>query len=109
MALSTIGAHKYSATEKTLKSINQLLDYCATYPDDGIVYRSSDIVMTAYSDSGFNNEAKAIIRAGDYIFIYENEPITRWNGTILTIEQMIKYVLSLAAESEMGALFLTAK
>ena len=109
VALSTIGAHKYSATEKTLKSINQLLDYCATYPDDGIVYRSSDIVMTAYSDSGFNNEAKAIIRAGDYIFIYENEPITRWNGTILTIEQMIKYVLSLAAESEMGALFLTAK
>ena len=54
LALSAIGAHQASTTVKTRKSINHLLDYCATYPDDDIVYRSSDNILTAHSNSGFN-------------------------------------------------------
>ena len=65
------------------------------------------MILTAHSDAVFNNETKARSRSGEHIFLSENEPIPRWNGTILTIEQMIKYVLSLAAEAEMGDLFLT--
>ena len=56
--LSAIGAQQASATEKTQKAINQLLDYCAKYSDDGIVYLSSNTIMTAHSDAGFNNETK---------------------------------------------------
>ena len=85
VALSKIGAHQASATDKTLKSINQLLDYCATYPDDGIVYLSSDMILTAHSDAGFNNETKARSRSGAHIFLSENEPIPRWNEPILTV------------------------
>ena len=84
-----------------LKEINHLLEYCATYPDDGILYLSSAMILTLHSDEGFNNETKAIIRAGAHIFRSENEPIPRCNGPILTIAQMMKYVLSLAAEAEM--------
>ena len=109
MDLSAIGEQQASATSKTLKQINQLLDYCATYLDDGIVYQSSDIILTSHSDAGFNNETKEISRAGSHIFLSENEPIPRWNEPILTIKKMMKYVLSSAAESEMGDLFLTAK
>ena len=36
--LSVIGAQQAYATDKALKAINHILDYCATYPDDGIVY-----------------------------------------------------------------------
>ena len=43
------------------------------------------------------------------IFLSENEPIHRWNGNILTIAKIMKYVLSLVEKSEMGALFLTEK
>ena len=43
------------------------------------------------------------------IFFSENESISRWNGPILKIAQIIKYVVSSAAEAEMTALFLTAK
>ena len=39
VALSTIGGQQAAATKKTNKAINQLLDYCATYPNDGIFYR----------------------------------------------------------------------
>ena len=46
VSISVIGTKQDSTTEKMLKSINQLLDYCATYLDDGIVYFSSDIILT---------------------------------------------------------------
>ena len=36
--LSTIGYKQSTATEDTNKSIHQPLEYCATYPDDGIIY-----------------------------------------------------------------------
>ena len=42
-------------------------------------------------------------------FLSENEPIPRWNGPLLTNFQIMKYVVSSAAEAKMTALFLTAK
>ena len=59
VALSTIGEQQAAATDKTNEAINQLLDYCATYPNDGIVYRSSDIILCAHLDAGFQNKAAA--------------------------------------------------
>ena len=38
VALSAIGYQQASATESKNDTIHQLLDYCATYPDDGILY-----------------------------------------------------------------------
>ena len=38
-ALSAIGSQQSKAIKKTKKAINMLLDYCATYPNDGIKYR----------------------------------------------------------------------
>ena len=73
--LSAIGENHASATEKTLKAINQQLDYCATYPYYGILYRSSDTILTSNSDTGLNNETQARRRSGAHIFISEDEPI----------------------------------
>ena len=67
------------------------------------------MILTAHSDAGFNNETKARIRSGAHIFLSENEPIPRWNGPILNIAHIMRYVLSSAAEAEIGDLFLTAK
>ena len=67
------------------------------------------MVLAAHSDAGFANETKARSRAGAHIFMSENDAIPRWNGPLLTIAQIMKYVVSSAAESEMTALFLTAK
>ena len=57
VALSAISAQQSKATENTNEAMNQLLDYCATYPNDGIIYRTSDMVLAAHSDAGFNNES----------------------------------------------------
>ena len=56
VALSAIGSQQASATESKNDAIHQLLDYCATYPDDGIIYRSSDMILAAHSDAEFANE-----------------------------------------------------
>ena len=56
VALSTIGAQQAAATEKTEAEIEQLLEYVATYPDDGIIFRKSDIILVAHADAGFINE-----------------------------------------------------
>ena len=109
VSLSVIGSQQASATKETNKTINQLLDYCATYPDDGILYRASNMILAGHSDAGFNNETKARSRSGAHIFLSENESIPRWNVPVITIEQMMKYVVSSVAEAEMTALFLTAK
>ena len=64
VALSAIGSQQASATEATNMAIHQIPDYCATYPNDGILYRASDMVLAGHADAGFNNEARARSRAG---------------------------------------------
>ena len=66
VALSVIGSQQASATEDTNKAIRQLLDYCATYPHDGILYWSSDMIVAGHSDAGFNNETRARIMSLDW-------------------------------------------
>ena len=72
-------------TENTKKAINMPLDYCAMYPNDGIKYRSSDIVLCGHSDAGFNNKNGSRSRAGAHIFLSEDDNFPRWNDPVLTI------------------------
>ena len=85
VGLSTIISQQASATQRTNEAIDQILDYCATYPADGILYRSSDMVLCAHSDAGFHNESKGRSRARAHIFLSENDVMPRWNGPVLTI------------------------
>ena len=55
VGLIYIGSQQAAATERTNESINQILDYCATHPTNGILYRSSNMVLCAHSDAGFQN------------------------------------------------------
>ena len=58
VTLNSIGTQQVAATEATNEAVNQMLDYLATYPNDGIVYRSSNMILAAHSDAGFHNESK---------------------------------------------------
>ena len=109
VSLSAIGSQQASATEATNEAVTQLLDYLATYPDDGILYRASAMTLSAHADAGFLNESRARSRAGAHIFLSENEPIPIRNGAVITIAEIIKFVMSSAAEAEIAALFIAAK
>ena len=107
--LSTISAQQSKATENTAKAVNQLLDYVTTYPSDGITYRASGMVLAAHSDASYLTEQQARSRAGAHIFLAEDDPIPRQNGPVLTLSQIIKYVMASAAEAELAALYNTAR
>ena len=64
VALCILGSQQALATADTITTIHQLLDYCATYPDDGIMYLSSNMVLAAHSDVGCANKTKSRSRAG---------------------------------------------
>ena len=109
VALSAIGVQQEKTTEETAAAIEQLIDYVATYPNDGILFLASNMILAAHSDAGFLNESKARRRSGAFIFISENEQNPKLNGPILTIPQIIKSVIASAGEAELAALYITAK
>ena len=107
--LSAISSQQAKATENTARAVNQLLDYVATYPSDGITFRASNMILAAHSDASYLTEPNARSRAGAHIFLTEDDPIPRQNGPVLTLSQIIKYVMASAAEAELAALYHTAR
>lgn len=73
--LSTISSKQAKATEKMAESVMQLLDYVATYPSDGITYRTSNIVLAAHSDASFLTETGSCSRAGAHIYLSKDDPL----------------------------------
>jgi hypothetical protein len=106
VALSAIAAQQSCATVATEQAVHLLLD---TYPSDGIIYQASDMVLCAHSDAGFLNKTNSRSRAGALIFLSEDEPFPCFNGAVLSITQIIKFVMASAAESELAALFVMAR
>jgi hypothetical protein len=109
VALSAIAAQQSCATIATKQAVHLLLDYVATYPSDGIIYQASDMVLYAHSDAGFLNRTNSRSCAGAHIFLSENKPFLHFNGAVLSIAQIIKFVVALAAKSELAALFVMAR
>ena len=68
VALIDIGAQQATDTKANADSIKKLLYYVATYPNDGIYYRASDIVLDAHSDTRFHNESNGSSCEGAHIF-----------------------------------------
>ena len=109
VALSELGFTQAAATKLTKTDLSQLIDYLSTYPEDGILYRSSAMILSAHSDAVYLNVSRARSRAVAHIMLSENNPVPSLNGPVLTITQIIKNVMSSAAEAELSGLFIFTK
>ena len=85
VALSAIALRQSQAAVATEKAVHLLLDYVANYPNDGIVYRASNMILCAHADAVFLNESRSRSRSRAHIFLSENDPFPRFNGAILSI------------------------
>jgi hypothetical protein len=56
-----------------------------------------------------NQKSKGLSQAGAHIFISENNPFLKHNSPVLTISQIMKFVMSSAAKAELSAIYTTAK
>ena len=106
-ALSSLASAQAKGTEETLRATDQLLDYCASHPNAGIVYHASDMRLRIHSDASYLSEPQARSRAGGHFYLTNNNNDN--NGAILTISTIIRHVMASAMEAEVGALFLNAR
>eukprot|EP00804_Cyclotella_cryptica_P000450 CCRYP_019933-RA/>CCRYP_019933-RA protein AED:0.03 eAED:0.04 QI:0/0/0/1/0.4/0.16/6/0/1642 len=107
-ALGSLATQQSAPTQNTMSKVHQFLDYAMTHPDAMITYRASTMILAVHSDASYLSETKARSRAGGHFFLSEDDPSPRSNGTILTLAQIIKPVMSSAAEAELGALYINA-
>eukprot|EP00804_Cyclotella_cryptica_P015967 CCRYP_004129-RA/>CCRYP_004129-RA protein AED:0.18 eAED:0.18 QI:0/0/0/1/0/0/2/0/948 len=103
-ALSSLATQQANPTQ----TIHQFLDYAMTHQNAVVTYRASNMILAAHSDASYLSETKARSRAGGHFFLTKT---TRYpnNGAILTLAQIIKSVMSSAAEAELGALYINAR
>eukprot|EP00804_Cyclotella_cryptica_P006226 CCRYP_020767-RA/>CCRYP_020767-RA protein AED:0.16 eAED:0.16 QI:0/0/0/1/1/1/2/0/846 len=108
-ALGSLATQQAAPTQNTMSKIHQFLDYAMTHPDAMITYRASNMILAVHSDASYLSETKARSRAGGHFFLSEDDPSPRNNGAILTLAQIIKPVMSSAADAELGELYINAR
>ncbi len=106
VVLGSIATQQVNPTENTMKKGHQFLDYAFIHPDAIVTYHASDMVLPGHNNASYLSKSKARSRAGGHFFMSNNIAKPPNNGIILTIAQIIKAVMSLAAEAEAGALYI---
>ena len=64
VALSNLAQQQTSPTEDTDTDMLQFVDYLATYSNDGITHRASDMVLAGHADATYLNVSNDRSRAG---------------------------------------------
>ena len=86
-----------------MKKIKQFVDFAAMHPDAVITYHASNMVLAGHSNASYLSKSNARSRAGGHFFMSKNVKTLPNNGEVFAILQIIKAVMSLAAEAKIGA------
>ena len=79
------------------------------HPDAIVTYNASSMVLAAHSYALYLSESNARSRDRGHFFMSSNTDMPPNNGAVMTISQIIKAVLSSAAEAKVGALFINCQ
>jgi hypothetical protein len=112
VSLGTIGSAMSKGTKRTNNAVTHFLDYVATHPEATVRFYKSDMVLRIESDASYLSEPNAKSRVGGYFYLDGEEdppPGKRPNGAVHVECGILKNVMSSAAESECGGLFVNAQ
>ena len=115
-ALGSLASQQATPTQHTMNAIIQFLNYAVANPDAVLRYHASDMVLHVESDASYLSETKARSRYAGYQYLSahpsdnpQNDPIPPFNAAINVPCQILKEVVSSAAEAELAGLFHNAK
>lgn len=119
-AIGTLATQQAAPTEKTMAAITHLLNYCATNPEAIVRFHASDMILHVESDASYLSESKSRSRAAGVHYLTRKapdahkaptstDPLPPFNGVVAVHCQIMKEVLSSAAEAELAALFHNGK
>ncbi len=106
---SALASKQATPTEANMEKCLQCLDYVASQDDAILTYKASNMVLAIHSEASYLCKPKACSQASGHMFMAVKEEIPSNHGAILNILQIIRAVISSAAETELGALFINAK
>ena len=120
VAIGTLATEQSRGTEATLANLVYLLNYAATHPNATVRYIASDMVLHIECDASYLSETKARSRAAGYHYLSSapadptrqptaSDPPPPSNGAIHIHCQILREIVSSAAEAELAALFHTGK
>ena len=114
MAVAThdLAAAQSKGNEETMKALVHLLNYAATHPDAKIRCHRSGMILHVHSDGSYLSIDKARSRAGGHYFLSSpiNDPSkAKPNGAIHVLCNILKQVLSSAAETEIASAFYNSR
>jgi hypothetical protein len=108
MALSSIAVEQTRATEKTMSSCTQLLDYLSGNANATVRFHASDMILNIHSNASYLLKAKARSRACGHFFMgwmpTDGAPI-QLNGAFHVSTTIMRFVVASAAEAELVALY----
>ena len=119
VALGCLAAAQTKGTEATAQAITQLLNYAATHSDAILRFQASDMYLHVHSDASYLSESEAHSRIAGFFFLSDqpknpsvapspNAVPPPVNGAVLVLSNILKAVVSLATEAEMGGVFYNA-
>jgi hypothetical protein len=72
--LSSIATKQAKPTQKTMETVKQLLDYCATQEEAIITYKASKMILNVHSNVGYLNEKRHTAEQAEF-FSYQTMAI----------------------------------
>jgi hypothetical protein len=114
--ISTLASQQAHGTTATMEALTQLLNYCASHPDATIRYYASDMMLYVHSDASYLTAPKARSRVAGYHYLSDfphdpskapkpNDPLPPPNGAINVLCQILREVVSSAAEAEVAGVY----
>jgi hypothetical protein len=111
MPINVLASAQSRCIAVTADKVIKLLNYCNTHPETKIRYHASDMIIHIHSDVSYLSEREAKSVAGGFFYMGSSTTTDKklTNGAMLIISTVLKHVMSSAAESEIGAVFINAK
>ena len=107
--LSYIASRQSKGTNKLEEERRNFLDYCATHPNSGVLFMSSDMILALNSDASYLSEPESKSRAAGHFYLSKNKDEILNNGAVMKLYKIIKNVHDSAKEAETAALFYNCK
>jgi hypothetical protein len=118
--VGTLASQQSRGTLATRVALVQLLNYAATHPDASVLFKASDMTLHVSSDASYLSAPKVRSRSAGYHYLSDQpkdpsqpplptDPEPTPNGAIQVHCQIMREVLSSAAEAELAALFHNGK
>ena len=114
-SVNDLGSSQAKPTKKTNDESIMLMDYLHTHPNAKIRYHASDMQLHIDSDAAYLVAPKAKSRIAGYFYLSDKYiegsgvPNPKLNGPIHIECQLLKHVVSSAAEAETSGIFLNCK